>query len=139
MSRLVQHPSMFHIALLKSMKMRFTKVIPISAHASAHPSSGSFTPGGTLVTTSTSPMTNKRSHKFTVTQPRLIKTKLEEAFMSVQHDDVSICRLQHPFPLYSLTDWNSVLNTMTVMTAILEIYVIGPQAELFFCRYGRDI
>ena len=33
-------------------------------------------------------MTNKRSHKSTVTQPRLIKTKLEDALMSGQHDAV---------------------------------------------------
>ena len=127
-------------AVFRNMGPHFTtKVITIPAHASAHPPSGSFTPVGTLVTTSTSPMSNKRSHKFTVTQPRLIKTKLEEAFMSVQHDDVSICCLQHPFPFYSLTDWNSVLNTMTAMTAFLEIYVTGAQAELFFCRYVEDI
>ena len=113
-------------AVLRNMGPHFTtKVIPISAHASAHPSSGSYTPGGTLVTTSTSPMTNTRSHKFTVTQPRLIKTELEEAFMSVRHDDVSICCLQHPFLFYSLTDWNNVLNTMTAMTAFLEIYVLA--------------
>ena len=71
------------------MKVLFTRVDPIPAHASAHPSSGSFTPGGTLVTTSTSPMSNKRSHKFNVTQPRLIKTKLEDALMSGQHDAVA--------------------------------------------------
>ena len=39
----------------EKMKVLFTRVDPIPAHASAHPSSGSFTPGGTLVTTSTSP------------------------------------------------------------------------------------
>ena len=39
-----------------------------------------------LPTTSTSPMTNKRSHKSTATQPRLDKTKLEDALM-VGHDD----------------------------------------------------
>ena len=71
------------------MKVLFTRIDPIPAHASAHPSSGSFTPGGTLATTSTSPMTNKGSHKSTVTQPRLIKTKLEDALMSGQHDAVA--------------------------------------------------
>ena len=71
-------------------KVLFTRVDPILAYASAHPSSGSFTPGGTLATTSTSPMTNKRSHKSTVTQPRLIKTKLADALLSGQHVDVSI-------------------------------------------------
>ena len=73
----------------EKMKVLFTRVDPIPAHASAHPSSGSLTPGGTLATTSTSPMTNKRSHKSTVTQPRLIKTKLEDALMSGQHDAVA--------------------------------------------------
>ena len=34
-------------------------------------------------------MTNRRSHKSTVTQPRLIKTKLEDALMSGQHDAVA--------------------------------------------------
>ena len=34
-------------------------------------------------------MTNMRSHKSTVTQPRLIKTKLEDALMSGQHDTVA--------------------------------------------------
>ena len=43
------------------------------------------------------------------------------------------------FLFYSLTDWNSVLNTMTAMTAFLENYVTGAQAELFFCRYVEDI
>ena len=64
----------------EKMKVFFTRVDPIPAHASAHPSGGSFTPGGTLATTSTSPMTSKRSHKSTATQPRLIKTKLEDAW-----------------------------------------------------------
>ena len=77
----------------EKMKVLFTRVDPIpahaSAHASAHPSSGSFTLGGTLVTTSTSPMSHKRSHKSNVTQPRLIKTKLEDALMSGQHDAVA--------------------------------------------------
>ena len=68
------------------MKVLFTRVDPIPASAS----SGSFKSGGTLATTSTSPMTNKRSHKSTVTQPRLIKTKLEDALMSGQQVDVSI-------------------------------------------------
>ena len=71
------------------MKVLFTRVDPIPAHASAHLSSGSLTPGGTLATTSTSPVTNKRSHKSTVAQPRLIKTKLEDALMSGQHDAVA--------------------------------------------------
>ena len=71
------------------MKVLFTRVDPIPAHASAHPSSGSFKPGGTLATTSTSPMTNKRSHKPTATQPRIIKTKLEDALMSGQDEDVA--------------------------------------------------
>ena len=71
------------------MKVLFTRVDPIPAHASADPSSGSFTPGGTLVTTSTSPMSHKRSHKSNVTQPRFIKTKLEDALMSGQHDAVA--------------------------------------------------
>ena len=71
------------------MKVFFTRVDPIPARASAHPLSGSFKHGGTLTTTSTSPMTNKRSHKSTVTQPRLIKTKLEDALMSGQHDAVA--------------------------------------------------
>ena len=71
------------------MKVLFTRVDPIPAHASAHPSSGSFKHGGTLATTSTSPMTNKRSHKPTATQPRLIKTKLEDALMSGQDEFVA--------------------------------------------------
>ena len=83
------------------MKVLFTKVVPIPAYASAHPSNGSFTFGGTLATTSTSPMTNKRSHKYTVTQPHLIKTKLEDALMSVQHDDVSIAAYNIRFLLLS--------------------------------------
>ena len=73
----------------EKMKVLFTRVDPIPAHASAHPSSGSFKPGGTFATTSTSPMTNKRSHKPTATQPRLIKTKLEDALMSGQDDAVA--------------------------------------------------
>ena len=71
------------------MKVLFTKVDTIPAHVSAHPSSGSFKPGGTLATTSTSPMTNKRSHKPTATQPRLIKTKMEDDLMSGQDDAVA--------------------------------------------------
>ena len=71
------------------MKVLFTRVDPIPAHASAQPSSGSLTPGGTLATTSTSPITNKRSHKSTTTQPSLNKTKLEDALMSGQHDAVA--------------------------------------------------
>ena len=71
------------------MKVLFTRVDPILAHASAHPSSGSFKPGGTLATASTSPMTNKRSHKPTATQPRIIKTTLEDALMSGQDEDVA--------------------------------------------------
>ena len=74
---------------IEKMKVLFTRVDPIPAHASAHPSSGSLTPGGTLATTSTSAVTNKRSHKSTVAQPRLIKTKLEGALMSGQHDAVA--------------------------------------------------
>ena len=35
-------------------------------------------------------MTNKPSHKSTVTQPRFIKTTLEDALLSGQHVDVSI-------------------------------------------------
>ena len=35
------------------------------------------------------PMTNKRFQKSTVTHPRLIKTKLEDALMSGQHDAVA--------------------------------------------------
>ena len=58
------------------MKVLFTRVDPIPAHASAHPSSGSLKHGGTLATTSTSPMTHKRSHKPTATQPRLIKNQV---------------------------------------------------------------
>ena len=73
----------------EKMKVLFTRVDPIPAHASAHPSSGSFTPGDALVTTSTSPMSHKGSHKSNVTQPRLIKTKLEDALMSGQHDAVA--------------------------------------------------
>ena len=66
----------------EKMKVLFTRVDPIPAHASAHPSRGFLTPGGTLATTSTSPVTNKRSHKSTVAQSRLNKTKLEDALMS---------------------------------------------------------
>ena len=89
------------------------------------------------MTTSTSPMTHKRSHKFTVPQPRLTKTKLEGAFMSV---NMKLYRFA-AFSLVSfcsLTDWNSELNTMTAMTAFLEIYVTGAQAELFFCCYVEE-
>ena len=73
----------------EKMKVLFTRVDLISAHASAHPSSGSFTSGDALVTTSTSPMSHKRSRKSNVKQPRLIKTKLEDALMSGQHDAVA--------------------------------------------------
>ena len=31
-----------------------------------------------------------------------------------------------------------MLNTMTAMTAFLEIHVTGAQAELFFCRHVED-
>ena len=72
------------------MQVLFTRVDPIPAYASAHPSSGSFLSGDTFATTSTSLMTNTRSHKSTVTQPHLIKTTLEDALLSGQHIDVSI-------------------------------------------------
>ena len=48
-----------------------------------------FKPSGTFATKSTSTMTTKRSHKPTSTQPRLFKTKLEDALISGQDEDVA--------------------------------------------------
>ena len=91
-------------------------------------------------------MTNTRSHKSTVTQPRLIQTTLEDALLSGQHVDVSIApynihflslsdsseqRAQHQRKLANVQH----LVQKHTMTAILETHVTGAKAELFFCRY----
>ena len=73
----------------EKMKVLFTGVDPVLVHTCAHASSGSFKHCGTPTTTPTSSMTNKRSHKPTTTQPRLIKTKLEDVLMSGQDESVA--------------------------------------------------
>ena len=74
----------------EKMKVLFTRVDPILAHAS----SGSFQGRGTSATTPTSPLTNKRSHKPTTTQPRRIKTKLEDALITESDDMFALDRME---------------------------------------------
>ena len=115
------------------MKVLFTRVDPILAHASAHPSSGSFKHGGTLATTSTSPMTNKRSHKPTATQPRLIKTKLEDALMSGQDEDVAHTgvpiNLTIRSPLTARTAWTS--RNLVILPVPLHLETLSKHHALF--------
>ena len=128
----------------EKMRVLFTRVDPVPAHASAHPSSCSFTPGGTLVTASTSPMSNKRSHKSNVTQPRLIKTKLEDALMSGQHDAVAYTGDPTESDLTARTAWTFRNLVIPLVVLLLEtlfkhhvLSVVAPLVRKSLFRLSR--